>query len=168
MPSRERARHAMLLLKSMLVRGLLGADPETVAAIADLEQFVEEVEMPTELPLPPSPDAEVIGRGSTTLDYLKIRHQWLGLLIDDAEAELKRLREKVAALEEQLRDAHRGKPAFELLAADLARASGLPASATWQEHIAACVAVREQVAGHCARIAQQSELLARLAEKDAA
>jgi hypothetical protein len=128
-PSRERARHAMLLLKSMLVRGLLGADPETVAAVADLDQFVEGETMPTELPEP--------------MGY-QVAAEWR----DKYQAE----REKVAALEESLRDAHRGKPAFELLAADLARASGLPASATWQEHIAACVALRAQVEADQIRI----------------
>ena len=35
---------------------------------------------------------DLIGKGSTTLDYLRVRHEWLGELINSAEAEVKRLR----------------------------------------------------------------------------
>lgn len=33
-----------------------------------------------------------IGKGTTTLDYLKVRYQWLGELIDKTDSELERLR----------------------------------------------------------------------------
>lgn len=38
------------------------------------------------------PNNVVVGEGTSTLDYLKIRYAWLGELIDEVNAELEHLR----------------------------------------------------------------------------
>lgn len=48
-------------------------------------------------------DDEPIGKGSTTLDYLRARHEWLGVMIDEAAAELAAARERVRVLTDLLR-----------------------------------------------------------------
>lgn len=44
-------------------------------------------------------DDTPIGKGSTTLDYLRARHEWLGVMIDETEAEIQRLKTAVAKLQ---------------------------------------------------------------------
>lgn len=55
-------------------------------------------------------DDELTGKGSTTLDYLKVRHEWLGVMIDDAAKRERELLARVRELEaerDRLRDGHR-------------------------------------------------------------
>lgn len=44
---------------------------------------------------------EVIGTGSTTLDYLRARYEWLGELIDESAKRIKQLENEVCRLRQE-------------------------------------------------------------------
>jgi hypothetical protein len=49
--------------------------------------------------MPSINEDEPIGKGTTTLDYLRARHEWLGVLIDEADAKIKQLAADVDKLQ---------------------------------------------------------------------
>jgi hypothetical protein len=65
-------------------------------------------------------DDEPIGKGSTTLDYLKVRHEWLGVMIDDAA---KRERELLARVKELEAERDRLRGAVAKIRSDMNRAA---------------------------------------------
>lgn len=67
-------------------------------------------------PTPFDPNEE-IGNGTTTLDYLKVRYAWLGELIDETTAELKRLQTENA----QYREHYVTRTSYQALEAENAK-----------------------------------------------
>ena len=50
-------------------------------------------------------EEEAIGKGATTLDYLRVRYEWLGELIDEAEQTREKLESENEVLRTSVRDA---------------------------------------------------------------